>query len=65
LECGGESDKVRACAEKDARGIDLRYCSATWLGSRCDLRYDHDGLHHDRMHDVSWPRVFPPGEGKP
>ena len=39
---------------------DLRYCSATWLGNRCDLRYDHDGLHHDRMYDVSWPRVLPP-----
>ena len=46
-------------ARADAQGIDLRYCSATRQGSRCDKSYDHPRLHRDEQREVEWPRLAP------
>lgn len=48
--------------EKARNGIDLRYCSASWGSARCDLRYDHGGLHRDSLLGTRWPRIYPPDE---
>lgn len=46
--------------------MEMRECGAhRGTDLVCSLRYDHDGLHHDRFRDVSWSRLrpsIPPGK---